>query len=517
MKKNLLKVVIAAAVVFPIIVTIWNIISGGMPFWYDPARDFLIALDNQKDFTLIGPPAGIPGIFYGPYWVWLLSGALLLTQDPRIVQLLVQAVPYLLFLSFVLYVLSKVWGGMVSILIWILFMFGFMEYLTYPWNPHLAPLFALICMTIIIFVKDQEVNRSSLFPMVFAGVVAGLVLNFHISFGIGFVIGIYAYFLLSYALMFREQGKNLFDYLKVRLACVIVFSIGLAITYIPFIVFEIRHGFQQINAIRTALLSDDAVVAQQGLSNSDIVRSFFGVVGELLSIPVVYGYIFLVIVLSLVVWSRVKGRLLFTEIEQRMILLVFSVATTVLFIYIWSKNPVWEYHFIGIEILFLLLVGLIAYKFSIVRYALILIAGFVVVINTQSFVRSFSLDYHSFDTLKKKEHIVRTVSSDAGDQEYTVFVYNPGIYTYDFAYLFSWIADKDVPYDPGQIQGGGELIYLVIPRTENEIYEDFIHFRTPSSEYETKYEWNISDGTKILKRVRTNNDPEELQQAMIEK
>ena len=58
---------------FPLFLSLKNIIQGNIPFWFDNARDFLLALGNLEKPTLIGPPTGIPGVFYGPYWIWLLS------------------------------------------------------------------------------------------------------------------------------------------------------------------------------------------------------------------------------------------------------------------------------------------------------------------------------------------------------------------------------------------------------------------------------------------------------------
>jgi len=61
---------------------LYAIISGNISFWYDPARDMLSAWDNLHKLTLIGSTSGIPGIFYGPYWIWLLSIPIFFSKDP---------------------------------------------------------------------------------------------------------------------------------------------------------------------------------------------------------------------------------------------------------------------------------------------------------------------------------------------------------------------------------------------------------------------------------------------------
>src|SRR5690349_7189844 len=86
----------------PILIILINIFTGNISFWYDPARDLLAGLANLHKPTLIGPTSGIPGVFYGPYWIWLLSFGQLFSHDPRIVVLIAGALPYLIFFPMVL-------------------------------------------------------------------------------------------------------------------------------------------------------------------------------------------------------------------------------------------------------------------------------------------------------------------------------------------------------------------------------------------------------------------------------
>src|SRR5438046_2413526 len=91
----------------PAIIIIYKTLSGSFPLWYDIARDLLSALANFQKPTLIGPTSGIPGVFYGPYWIWLLSFAQIFSHDPRIITLLVATIPYLFLFPFILFRFSK--------------------------------------------------------------------------------------------------------------------------------------------------------------------------------------------------------------------------------------------------------------------------------------------------------------------------------------------------------------------------------------------------------------------------
>jgi hypothetical protein len=76
MKNKLFWLIALISWVILAVINLYPIIVGNIPFWYDPARDMLSAWDNLHKLTLIGSTSGIPGIFYGPYWIWLLRPAL---------------------------------------------------------------------------------------------------------------------------------------------------------------------------------------------------------------------------------------------------------------------------------------------------------------------------------------------------------------------------------------------------------------------------------------------------------
>src|SRR3989344_5586868 len=101
MKK--IKLIITLSILLPFFLFLNNIINGSIPFWFDPARDLLMALDNLKKPTLIGPPSGIPGIFYGPYWIWMASFSLIFSKDPRFTAVLVSFLPYFTVFPYILF------------------------------------------------------------------------------------------------------------------------------------------------------------------------------------------------------------------------------------------------------------------------------------------------------------------------------------------------------------------------------------------------------------------------------
>lgn len=170
-----------------------RVFTGGFPFWYDPSRDLLLGWDNLHKLTLIGPTSGIPGVFYGPYWIWLISFAQLFSKDPRFVLFIVLTLPYLILFPFILSRFHKIFNFTSLLLIWLLFLLSAHEYLGNLWNPY--PALLLILLTIyLVLSKKNEFSLKNNLHSASIGFVGGLVMNFHLSFGIGMLFGLIVYF-----------------------------------------------------------------------------------------------------------------------------------------------------------------------------------------------------------------------------------------------------------------------------------------------------------------------------------
>jgi len=492
LKNHYLHIIFLISILVPLSMSVVSIYTKTMPFWFDPARDFLLALGNQNKLTLIGQPTGIPGLFYGPYWIWLLSLALYISKDPRIVQFLVLALPYFTIFPFILYKLRNVFSLKISITLWVLFIFAFLRYTIFPWNPHLAPL--LVLMVFYFLITTDPSGKKLIIGTLVAGILTGLIGNFHISFDIGLVLGILLFFLVT---LFSKINRRA---VKIFLARNLSFMLGFVITFVPFLVFESRHGFLQIKTALNTLSSQYAVVGLKGLTHEQIIKDFFQVSAQLFEVSWVIGFLISVIGIILISYLIIRRREVFRKEISRLFILSFTTLVSLIFVYLTSKNPVWDYHFIGVEIILILIVGLVMKEFNRVGNLIILWVFAASIFIAGSYFVKPKPSILSYDTLGKKEYIVDLVNNDASKSKYTVFVYNPGIYSYDYSYLFNWMVGKDVPYDPGQIKQGDRLVYLVIQKTDKSIFQDYINYHTPNYLYKTTKVWGIADGTKIIRR-----------------
>lgn len=496
---------VIAAFLLTIVIHLKYITDGGIAFWYDPARDMLLGLANLQKVTLIGPPSGIPNVFYGPYWIWLISIALLINKDPRFVTFFVVGIPYFTIFPYILYKMSKILTKSVAVIIWLLVTLSF-SYDTQLWNPHLAPLIYLGFIYSFLTIDFEKNNVKNSLKIFATGIAAGLLMNFHLSFGIGIVVSGILSFFLELKINRKEYKDKLSTLFLQRLGMIIIFLGGISVAFIPFFLFEIRHGFFQSKAFlftfTNALFYNSAVVGQTGLSKLEIFEGFFGRVGRIFQISFPLVCILYFTISASVIYHYKKGLLRFNSSEKKLLMILLFNLFTVLYIYISSKNPVWDYHFISVEILLLLLLGLLSKKIALIKYLLIIFTFWVVLISIVSFIKTLnrSIDFASYIT---KKHIVEAIYADANGAHFNRFAYDPSIYTYDYDYLFAWVGEEHnfIPA-VNAINDSSSAVYLIIPTVKPSVKIDFVNYRTPEKAYKTAKEWFAADGTTILKRVK---------------
>ncbi len=500
-QKNILLITFLLSMV-PLLTLFFKIWLGEFAFWYDPARDLLSAVDNLSKPTLIGPTSGIPGVFYGPYWIWLLSLGTFFSLDPRVVTLIAITVPYIILFPFILWRFSSTLSPLVLSLLWLLFLLGFNNYFTDLWNPHLAPLL-IIATIFLIFSLNHSVSIRNLLTTVVAGFTMGLVMNFHLSFGIGMFFGIIMY-LIGENIYFFIKTKKKKSFILPTILLLSPFFLGIVFSFAPFLLFEIRHQFLQTTTLLNALFHYGGVVSLQGLSHTEILLKFLESMAKLVQIPILLAGIFLLVGLVhyLISYKKRKDQIKGNEIK--LLSIVSSITLGVLFIYLTAKNPIWDYHFIGVEVLFLLLIGIIINKSSLLKKILTVWVVILVMISMYAFFSKVGKEHTVIaGTLIAKQKVVEQVLKEAGGTDYTVFAYNPAIYTYDYSYLFKWMDGKDVSYRPELVPTGKDVVFIIFPeKIAKSRKDDFINFRTPSQQYMTSDQWVMLDGTEILKRKK---------------
>lgn len=466
-----------------------NIVNSGIPFWFDPARDLLLAQDNLSKPTLIGQYTGIPGLFYGPYWIWLLSLCLTLSMDPVFITIVVLTIPFLTIFPLLLYFLRNTSGKVFWFIQYLLFITAFTQYATSLWNPHPAFIITLFLIFLVSLIDTQSLGKKNIVLLFLVGLCVGFIINFHFSFGLGVGFGTALYLLIKY---FR----------KLYIIVPILFC-GFIITFIPFLAFEYRHGFNQLRALKDAVINaaiyNSASVGQTGMNHIEISKSFIFQLNRLLHTQNT-NYLFQIFVFILFVYFIISLFYRFSDLSKdKKRVVAFSVICLggVYFMYQTSKNPVWDYHFAGVEIFYLVLIGVISASNKKLKILISVVACFFLILQ---FINEFRLQNNnplSIPSLYTKKYITDIIINDS-DPSFSYAAYSSAIYTYDYDYLFKWrLKSFDKQLDTDQYP---KVKYLIIPPTNEAVFQDFINYKTPDDKYITENIWNIPDGTTIVKR-----------------
>ena len=274
-KINFSQIILLFLIFLPLIIVLSNIYYGKIAFWHDPARDMLLALANLSNPTLIGQPSGIPGLYYGPYWIWMISLVTFFTKDPRVVSFALLTIPYFTIFPFFFYKISKRWGFFVFLSLWLIFVLNFSGYAFQIWNVNLAPLFLLVAMYFSINSNPGKDKKSRLNFFV-SGILTGLIINFHMSLGMAVFLGFLLYFFTIHILEINKIYSLAF--IKKVAINLSLFIIGISITFLPFLMFEVRHDFYQtrvyLDAVINSMFYNSAVVGVTGLTDGEIIFGF---------------------------------------------------------------------------------------------------------------------------------------------------------------------------------------------------------------------------------------------------
>lgn len=505
MKKDyFLNTCIVIGISFIFYLTVRAISFGAFAFWFDPARDLGLGLDNLKKLSLIGHPSGgLAGVFYGPYYIWFISLAEIVSKDPRWVWFAFATVPYFTLFPFILYKFKDYADTTILLTLWLIFLLSFNNHLQI-WNPNPTPIMYLFAVYFAnrIFLK----SKIKFVFAFFTGLSTGFIANFHMSFGSAIILSFFLIFLIDNIVQFFNKTKEKNKLIWMKFVSLILYCVGVAVTYIPFFLFEVRHGFNQIKIImmnfQLGITKGISLNDGQGFSKWGIVNYFFVQGEKLLHIPSSLIWLFLLGSICVIFYTATKkNKKAFTPEEIKLLLIVLTNAITVLAVFLNTKNPVYDYFFISVEMFFLLPTLVIAKKIPVVKFFFVGLAFYLILIRANSEVQSFGKKNTS-SNYESKRKTIDLIYKNAKQPPFTVYIYDPAIYTFDYDYIIRMYKEK-YGFEPNREKTADNIIYIILPESKNKgALQSFVDYHTPSSEYVTKQSWGMDDGTTVLERER---------------
>lgn len=250
-----------------------------MTFLGDEGRDVLVVYNIlHGKFTLLGPTASVGGFFLGPIYYYFIAPFLWLFNYNPVGPAVMVALFGIATVFFVYKVGVEFFSKEAGLLAASLYAISplVVAYSRSSWNPNLMPFFSLL--TLYLFYKAVKDNDKKMICL--AGVSFGIAMQLHyISVFLGAIIAFYAMYVC-----YLKQGtwtkaiKQLFKYY-------ILFFTGFFIGWSPFLLFEVRHGFQNIQNIINFIFQPqgkDAIVTNGGFL-ANITNVFFRLFGRLIT------------------------------------------------------------------------------------------------------------------------------------------------------------------------------------------------------------------------------------------
>lgn len=331
-----------------------------MVFLGDEGRDALVVKGIlEGNLTLLGPRASAGDFFTGPIYYYMMTPFLWLFQlDPVgpavMVGLIGVATVYLVFLvgkNFFNLQTGLIAAALYAVAPLVL------QYSRSSWNPNVVPFFSLL--TIYMLYKAVKAKKKVWRYYLFTGFLLGICVQLHY---ISLFLGAAVFVSMLIIHWYLHKRSKIFQLIKQYLQ---VFS-GFVIGFAPFLAFEVRHGFPNLQTIFKFVTKDSAEKAYETYNAfyEPIADVFFRIFGRLIfNYPVPNDYdkypeialqLFGLVVLIVAIASIVN---LFKAKNKLAIILlsVWLVVGVLLFGY--YKKPIYDYYLVFIFPLPFFLVG----------------------------------------------------------------------------------------------------------------------------------------------------------------
>lgn len=225
-------------------------ISDYMTFLGDEGRDVLIVKGIlEGDFTLLGPRASAGDFFTGPIYYYFMAPFLWLFQldpvGPAIMIALLGIVTVFLVYWFGKTIFGKN-AGLIAALLYTISPLV-ISYSRSSWNPNPMPFFSLVFL--LVLYKALKTGKKLLFFVI--GFLYGIMLQLHY---IELFMGVILFVIIFLYQLFYDRKRILVKYVT-RYGIIFV---GFLVGFSPFLAFEVRHGFPNLQTIFGFVLNQES-------------------------------------------------------------------------------------------------------------------------------------------------------------------------------------------------------------------------------------------------------------------
>ncbi|PIY94156.1 MAG: hypothetical protein COY68_04005 [Candidatus Levybacteria bacterium CG_4_10_14_0_8_um_filter_35_23] len=214
-----------------------------MTFLGDEGRDAIVVYNIlHGKLTLLGPTASVGGFFLGPiYYYFMAVFTFIFNYDPVGPSVMV-AVFGIATVWLVYKVCNEFFGKYVATVAALLYAVSpiVVAYSRSSWNPNPLPFFSLL----ILYLLYKALTKNKKYLFIVSGFLLGIALQLHyLALFLGVVLGFYIF------LSNIKSVKNLPKLISgLTMQYFLIFA-GFLVGWLPFLAFEFRHGFPNIQSI----------------------------------------------------------------------------------------------------------------------------------------------------------------------------------------------------------------------------------------------------------------------------
>lgn len=464
-------------------------------FVYDQGLDMLaarsIAVDHKM--TLIGAEAGggfagLPGIFHGPGYHYLLAFVSLFSKGDPYGAMVFLWITQIVGLGLI-YILGKrvigFWGGVVSTFVAAVSPV-FIGMTRVIWAPNFAGLGILLYFYVLLTIRHKKFSHALLLGFVSSGLY-----HFEIPIAVAGLLSSCVYLLVV------EKIRSV--------STLASFVLGSIFGVIPMIAFDARHGWTMVQGV-IGFITHPVVVTKSGSVDvighvQTILFHINGIFPSIQSLP----YWFWFVTIAVGTWLLFRGD---KKEERRRIvhalLITFYVHIALFVLY---RNPIYGHYLTLLSYTCVMIVGYLGQRIMEVRkeWLLVVFISVLAVPAILLYPRTIIADYYDDGGTAKirgKKAAIDFIYTDAQGKPFNVLIFSPPVYTYPYDYILQWYAQHTYGYLPKYEKQG--TFYLLIEPDSDKPWSYNGWLETVIQTGIVEKTWKLPSGFIIEKRVESS-------------
>lgn len=450
--------VIAASVATGLLLRSVEVISRNYVFVYDQGLDMMAAygISVLHKLTLIGAEAGggfagLPGIFHGPGYHYLLAALSVLSRgDPygAMVFLWVAHIAEVAGFYFLGRRLFGKTGGLASAFIAAVSP-DFIGMSRVLWAPNFAGPFVLVFLGILLMRRRKSWQEAYLL-----GIAASGLYHFEIPIAAAAIAGSFL------CLLFVERMR--------RVLLWFAWVCGIVTGVLPLILFDARHGWKTVNGLVAFVLHPVTVTRSAPYDIAGNIRAILfhinGVFPPVSGLPFWFWTAVLAGAVSLLIRSDRHAA------RKRTVLAVGIVIGIHAVLFVPYRNPVYGHYLTLLSYAIVVAAGYIAARLQeskrsgMVLVLAVLLAAPSLLLYGRTIPADLA-DSGGTAKIRGKTEAIDAVYAMEQGKPFNLLVFTPPVYTYPYDYLLRWYAQRKYGYLPGN-EKKGDTILLIEPDPE---------------------------------------------------